>query len=387
MRRPTLSRVIEPRNRGNYSLTTGFSQGKLFITGNGTPFATEIRKLTTENSNMIDLRSDTVTRPTAAMKQAMMDAEVGDDVIGDDPTVKKLEAMVADLLGKEAAIYMCSGTQSNQIGIRVNCVPGDELLINSTSHIGIFEAGAPAALSGVTVRQIDAPRGMLSVDDLEDKPRVDDQHFCRTRLVCLENTTNIAGGFVYSLEQLASVAGWARDTGLRLHLDGARFFNACVAGGYSPAELAAHFDTISICFSKGLGCPMGSILVGTSDDMHQARRARKMFGGSLRQTGLVAASAIYALENNVDRLQEDHDNAKQLAEGLAAIDGVSSSVEEQQNRISSSSKLTRNSAPPFSWPQLWQNAVCGSVQWAASVHERPLTWMSRPMIFKPRLML
>lgn len=272
---------------------------------------------------MIDLRSDTVTRPTAAMKQAMMDAELGDDVMGEDPTVRHLESMVAEWLGKEAAVYACSGTQSNQMGLRAHCVPGDELLINASGHIGIFECGGPAALSGVTVRQIEAPKGMLSVDDLQDKPRVDDQHYCRTRLVCLENTTNIAGGYVYPLNQLRDVSGWAWSNGLKMHLDGARFFNATIAGGYSPAELASCFDTISICFSKGLGCPMGSVLVGSAEEIRLARRARKMFGGALRQSGMVAAAAVYALENHVDRLQQDHDNAQELASLLSNVDGIS----------------------------------------------------------------
>lgn len=282
---------------------------------------------------MIDLRSDTVTKPTPGMKQAMMDAELGDDVLSEDPTVNRLEAMVAELLGKEAAVLACAGTQSNQMGIRAHCVPGDELLINDTSHIGIFEAGGPAVLSGVTVRQISGDRGMLTVSDLEDKPRVDDQHYCRTRLVCLENTTNIAGGCVYPLRQLQDIAEWARSQDLRLHLDGARFFNAVVAGGYSAAQLAACFDTISICFSKGLGCPFGSILVGAAQEIRLARRARKMLGGALRQSGMIAGAAIYALENHVDRMQQDHDNAKRLAAGLAAIDGISASAEATDSNL------------------------------------------------------
>ncbi|MFY9253873.1 MAG: low-specificity L-threonine aldolase [Fuerstiella sp.] len=282
---------------------------------------------------MIDLRSDTVTRPTAAMKQAMMDAEVGDDVMGEDPTVNRLEFMVAELLGKEAAVFGCSGTQTNQMGVRAHCVPGDELLINETGHIGIFEAGGPAVLSGVTVRQIAAPQGMLSVADLDGKPRVDDQHYCRTRLVCLENTTNIAGGFIYPLQQLQDVSEWARSNGLKMHLDGARFFNATVGGGYSPAEMAACFDTVSICFSKGLGCPVGSILVGSKPEIRLARRARKMFGGAMRQSGIVAAAAVYALENHIDRLQLDHDNAKQLSFGLAAIDGITAWPEQTESNL------------------------------------------------------
>lgn len=282
---------------------------------------------------MIDLRSDTVTKPTPEMKQAMISAELGDDMSGEDPTVNRLEAMVAEMLGKEAAVFACSGTQSNQMGVRAHCLPGDELLINATGHIGIFEAGAPAALSGVTVRQIEAPRGMLSVADLIDKPRTADQHYCRTRLVCLENTTNIAGGYVYPLEQMQQVAEWARSADLRMHLDGARFFNACVAGGYSPHDVGQCFDTISICFSKGLGCPMGSILAGSAEEVHRARRARKMFGGALRQAGIVAAAAIYALENNIDRMQQDHDNARRLAQQLANIGGLTASAQETESNL------------------------------------------------------
>lgn len=282
---------------------------------------------------MIDLRSDTVTRPTPAMKQAMMDAELGDDVLGEDPTVNRLEAMVADLLGKEAAVLACSGTQSNQMGIRAHCVSGDELLINDTSHIGIFEAGGPAVLAGVTVRQIPGDRGMLNVADLEGKPRIDDQHYCRTRLLCLENTTNIAGGFVYPLQQLMDVSDWAQSHGLKRHLDGARFFNAVVAGRYSASRLADCFDTVSICLSKGLGCPFGSILVGSAAEIRLARRARKMFGGGLRQSGMIAAAAIYALENHVDRMQQDHDNAKQLAKGLADVDGINASAELTETNL------------------------------------------------------
>lgn len=282
---------------------------------------------------MIDLRSDTVTKPTSAMKAAMMAAEVGDDMMGEDPTVNQLEQMVAELLGKEAAVFACSGTQSNQMAVRVHCVPGDELLINRQGHIGIYEGGGPAALSGVSVRQLDGEKGFLSVDTLEGTVRPDDQHYCRTRLLCLENTTNLGGGYVYDLHHLRQLSDFAIDHGLKRHLDGARFFNATVASGQTPAEIAACFDTVSICFSKGLGCPMGSILVGSEEEIRKARRARKMFGGALRQAGFLAAAAIYALENHVDRLQQDHDNAKELAKGLQAIRGISASVDETQTNL------------------------------------------------------
>lgn len=271
---------------------------------------------------LIDLRSDTVTRPSLAMRQVMANAEVGDDMLGEDQTVNRLEKMVAEMFGREAAVFACSGTQSNQMGVRVHCVPGDELLINETGHISLFEGGAPAALSGVTVRTIAADGGFLDIPNLEGRIRSNDQHFPRTRLLCLENTTNIGGGRVYPLDQLQRVSEWAVAHGLKRHLDGARVFNAMVAGGYSATDLGKCFDTISVCFSKGLGCPMGSMLIGDKDDILKARRVRKIFGGSLRQAGIVAAAAIYALENNVDRLREDHENAQQLAQGLAGIEGL-----------------------------------------------------------------
>lgn len=270
----------------------------------------------------IDMRSDTVTRPTPAMREAMAAAEVGDDMVGEDPTVNRLEAMVAELFGKEAAVLACSGTQSNQMGVRAHCVPGDELLIHESGHIANYEAGAPAVISGVSTRTLPGEYGMLDVETLHGKVRSDDQHLVRTRLLCLENTTNIGGGRVYPLERLEQLGGWAREHGLAVHLDGARLFNACVAGGYSPADVAKHVDTISICFSKGLGCPMGSILVGSAQQIRHARRTRKLLGGALRQSGFVAAAAIHALEHHVERLADDHANAREFAEKVAAIDGV-----------------------------------------------------------------
>ncbi|MFK7817322.1 MAG: low specificity L-threonine aldolase [Planctomycetaceae bacterium] len=270
----------------------------------------------------IDLRSDTVTRPTGAMRQAMANAEVGDDMMGEDPTVNRLEKRFAELFAMESAVFACSGTQSNQMGVRANCHPGDELLINETGHIANFEAGAPAVLSGVTVRTIEAPKGKLDIENLEGRIRAIDQHLCRTRLVSLENTTNIAGGWVYSIDHMARVSGWARENGLRMHLDGARFFNACIAGGYEASDVGPLFDTISICLSKGLGCPMGSILIGDTESIQRARLARKQFGGALRQAGIVAAAAEYAMDHHIDRLAEDHDNAKRFADGLNAIDGI-----------------------------------------------------------------
>lgn len=272
--------------------------------------------------SVIDLRSDTVTKPTAGMRQAIASAEVGDDMSGEDPTVNRLEALAAEMFAKEAAVFACSGTQSNQMGVWTHCRAGDELLISETGHIANFEAGGPAVLSGVTCRTLPAPFGLLDIDLLQGKIRADDQHLCRTRLVCLENTTNAGGGRAYPLEQIDRVGTWAHEHGLKVHVDGARLFNAVVARGYTPAQAVRHVDTVSICFSKGLGCPMGSILVGSADDIARARRARKLFGGALRQAGIVAAAAIYALENHVERLADDHANARLFAESIADIAGI-----------------------------------------------------------------
>lgn len=282
---------------------------------------------------VIDMRSDTVTRPSPGMREAMANAEVGDDMFGEDPTVNLLEKRMCELLGKEAAVIACSGTQSNQMGVRTHCIPGDELLIESTGHVANFEGGAPAALSGVTCRLVQGRQGMLDVADLEGKVRADNQHFTHSRLVCLENTTNVGGGRVYPLEQVARVCGWAHEQGLKTHLDGARFFNAIVAGGYSAADLAQHFDTISICFSKGLGCPMGSILLGSAQEIHRARRIRKIFGGALRQAGVMAAACLYALDHNVDRLKDDHANAQAFAAALREIPGVTVDPPDIQTNI------------------------------------------------------
>lgn len=271
---------------------------------------------------LIDLYSDTVTRPTPEMYQAMVSAEVGDDMSGLDPTVNRLEQMVCDLFQKEAAVFACSGTQSNQMGVRAHCQPGDELLIEERGHIANFEGGAAAVLSGASARTIPGKGGMLDVPDLVGKVRADDQHLARTRLVCLENTTNGGGGRVYPVEQIHRVCDWAHEHGLKVHLDGARLFNASVAAGAPVSEICRGIDTISVCFSKGLGCPMGSILVGSAEAIAHARRSRKLMGGALRQAGVVAAAAIYALENNVERLADDHRHAKQFAETIAQVDGI-----------------------------------------------------------------
>ena len=271
---------------------------------------------------IIDLRSDTVTRPTPAMRQVMAEAEVGDDMVGEDPTVNLLEAYGCELFQKEAAVFCCSGTQSNQAAIWAQCRPGDELLIEQHGHLANYEGGAPAALTGVSVRNINGQGGLFDVADLERIWRKPQQHFPAPRLLCLENTTNIGGGRAWPLEQFQRVCQWGRDHGLKVHLDGARIFNACTAQDYRPHQIARHCDTISVCFSKGLGCPMGSLLLGDAATIAQARRARKIFGGALRQAGIVAAAAVYALHQHRDRLAEDHANARLLAERISPLPGI-----------------------------------------------------------------
>ncbi len=281
----------------------------------------------------IDLRSDTVTQPTEAMLQAMMTAELGDDVLGDDPTVNALEARVATLLGKEAAVYMPSGTMTNQVGIRVHTEPGDEIVLADNAHVYFYEAGAPAALSGVMPRLLAAPHGIFTGATLRAALRPANLHFPRTKLVCLENTSNRGGGACWPISTIREVLQVAREAGLKLHLDGARLWNAAVATGISEKEYAGYFDTVSVCFSKGLGAPVGSALAGSSADIARARRFRKMFGGGMRQAGVIAAGALYAVEHHRDRLADDHANARRLAEGLAEIPGIEIDPETVETNI------------------------------------------------------
>ena len=265
---------------------------------------------------MIDLRSDTVTRPTEGMRQAMLEAPVGDDVFGEDPTVNRLEEHVADLLGKETALYAPSGTMTNQIGVQVNTNRGEEVLLHEGSHIFVYEAGAPAMLSGVQLRILPGENGILSPETVRAAVRPEDVHFPRSRLLCLENTHNTAGGKAFPLEDFAAVAAKAKDLGLRVHLDGARLFNAQAATGITASEWCAHADTVSVCSSKGLGAPVGSLLAGDEVTIREARRARKAFGGGMRQAGIIAAASLYAFEHNTERLSEDHARARDLAAGL-----------------------------------------------------------------------
>ncbi len=281
----------------------------------------------------IDLRSDTVTQPTLQMRQAMMDAPLGDDVLGDEPTVQALEERVATLLGKEAALFVPSGTMANQLAIRVHTQHGDEIIAHIGSHIYQYETGAPAALSGCTFAFADGARGRFTPDDLDALIRPLDHHFPPSRLVVIENTHNKGGGAVWPLDELRAVCARAGEHGLARHLDGARLWNACAATGLAPAQYAAHFDTVSCCFSKGLGAPVGSALAGPADLIQKARRFRKMLGGAMRQSGILAAAAIYALDHHVDRLADDHANARRLAEGLARIDGITIDLTEVETNI------------------------------------------------------
>lgn len=281
----------------------------------------------------IDLRSDTVTRPTPGMLQAMVDAEVGDDVLGDDPTVHKLQERVAEVMGKPAACFVPTGTMANQASIRAQTEHGDEVIAHAESHIIHYETGAPAALSGVMIRPLTGERGMYTAEQLESVVRHESIHAPRSRLVVVENTHNRGGGAVWPIEQVRHVTSVARHHGLRRHLDGARIWNACAASGLRPIDFAQHFDTVSCCFSKALGAPAGSAVAGDTDTIKRVHRFRKMFGGTMRQSGVLAAACLYALDNHVDGLAEDHANAKTLAEGLANIPGLSLDPGQQKSGV------------------------------------------------------
>lgn len=267
--------------------------------------------------NTIDLRSDTVTRPTAAMLSAMAAAELGDDVLDDDPTVHLLQDRVAELLGKEAALYVPSGTMGNQLAVRAQARAGDQVVLEDGAHIYRYEAGAPAALTGVQLTCVAAAGGLLDWPLVEAALNPDNVHCAPPALVCLENTHNRAGGRVLPQENVVAVAAGARARGLRVHLDGARLWHAHVATGVSLTELAAPVDSVSVCFSKGLGAPVGSVLAADAETVARAYRFRKMWGGGMRQSGLLAAACLHALDHHLERLAEDHAHARLLADGLA----------------------------------------------------------------------
>jgi len=265
---------------------------------------------------MIDLRSDTVTKPSKEMKTFMMDAVLGDDVFQDDPTVKELEEKTARMFGHEAGLFCSSGTMTNQIALMVYLRPGDEVICSSEAHIYNYEGGGIARNSGASARLINRNSGIVYLDEIIDNINPDDIHYPVTNLVALENTINRGGGVCYPITEIENISKFCRSKNIPLHLDGARLFNALVKTGVKSNYIGPLFDSISICFSKGLGAPVGSVLVGSKDFIHKARRVRKVIGGGMRQVGMLAAAGIYALENNIERLAVDHHHADLLAEGL-----------------------------------------------------------------------
>jgi threonine aldolase len=276
---------------------------------------------------MIDLRSDTCSRPTPQMRAAMASAEVGDDVYHDDPSVNTLESEVARLLGKDDAVYMPTGTMTNQVALRAHTQPGDSVLFDQNAHVYLLEGGAPAALSGILPRLLAGKRGIFTSQDVEDALGVSHKFFPSTiaapvKLLCLENTHNIGGGSVWPLDQLNAVTSTARSRGLALHLDGARLWHATAATGISEADYAKPFDSVSVCFSKALGAPVGSCLVGSKELMARARRFKQQFGGGFRQAGIIAAGALHALRHHRERLGEVHAIARRFAEEIAQLDGI-----------------------------------------------------------------
>ena len=282
---------------------------------------------------MIDLRSDTVTKPTPEMKEFMFNAEVGDDVFAEDPSINELEKFAADMFGMEAALFCPSGTMTNQIAIKVHTVPGDEVICYESAHVYKYEGGGIASNSGASVQLLKGNRGVLSASDVEKAIRADDVHLPRTTLVCLENTVNFGGGNCYELENIKEIRKVCDKHDLKLHLDGARLFNALVAKGYSAKDMGNEFHSISICLSKGLGSPVGSLLLGSKEFVKKARRVRKAFGGGMRQAGYMAAAGLFALKNNVNRLEEDHAHINKIVQSLENSNFVSGIVPVETNIV------------------------------------------------------
>jgi threonine aldolase len=283
---------------------------------------------------VIDLRSDTVTKPSDAMRKAMARAEVGDDVYGEDPTVNRLQDMAAAMLGKKAALFVPSGTMANQLSIRIQTQPGQEVIVESKSHIVRYEQGAAGALSGVQLHWVTGERGLMTAEQIEAAIRPKDPYSITTALICLENTHNAGGGTIYPLSTIERIREVAIRHGIPMHLDGARLFNAVAATTLPPASYAQNFETVSLCLSKGLGAPVGSlILTNDSALIDKVRRFRRMYGGAMRQAGILAAAGIYALEHNIGRLKEDHDNAKRLARKLQQLPSVSINLQHVDTNI------------------------------------------------------
>jgi threonine aldolase len=281
----------------------------------------------------LDFRSDTITQPTDAMREAMSNAEVGDDVFGEDPSINALEAEAARIFEKEAAVFLTSGTQGNLLALLSLTRPGDEVIVETTAHIANSEVGGAARLGGLTLRPVVGRHGKIAPEQVVAIIRPENVHYARTTLLAVENTHNSAGGTVMTPAELGAVAGAARERGLKVHIDGARIFNAAVALGVAPAEFSRHADTLTFCLSKGLSAPVGSVLVGSAPVIKEARRYRKMLGGGMRQAGVIAAAGLIALRDGVARLADDHRRARVLAEGLAEVRGLRIDLSTVQSNI------------------------------------------------------
>ena len=306
----------------------------------------------------IDLRSDTVTKPTEAMREAMARAEVGDDVYGEDPTVNRLQELVAGLLGKKAALFVPSGTMANQLAIRIQTQPGQEVIAESKAHIVRYEQGAAGALAGVQLHWVVGERGIMGPEQVETAIRPKDPYSIQTALICLENTHNAGGGTIYPLSTIERIRAIASAHSIPMHLDGARLFNAVAATTLPPAAYAQHFETVSVCLSKGLGAPAGSLLT-TNDPalIDKARRFRRMYGGAMRQAGILAAAGIYALEHHVARLKDDHDNAKRLARKLQQIPAITINPQHVDSNIVIFDVIGHRLPPPAIVSALKQEGV------------------------------
>lgn len=272
--------------------------------------------------NHIDIRSDTVTKPSKGMREAMFNAEVGDDVFSEDPTINKLQERCAEMTGKEKALYVSSGCLGNQLSIKSHTQPGDEILLESESHIFNYETAAPSVISHVQVMTVRGENGVMQLDEIKKYIRTKEYYFPRTRLICFENTHNRAGGVIQPIENIKEISAYARENGIKLHMDGARIFNAYVETGINIKEYASYVDSISFCFSKGLGAPVGSIICGDTEFITTAHKWRKILGGGMRQAGILAAAAMYALDNNIDRLKEDNNKAKYFAKEISKLDWI-----------------------------------------------------------------
>lgn len=283
--------------------------------------------------NTIDLRSDTVTKPSKSMREAIFNAEVGDDVFGEDPTVIKLQNYCADLSGKEASLFVTTGCLGNQLAIKSHSIQGDEVLCESESHIFHYETSAPSIISNVQLHTVPGTNGIMKLEDIKTAVRSSEYYFPKTRLICIENTHNRAGGTIQPIENLKEIYGFAKENNIKVHIDGARIFNASVVTGISLKEYASCCDSISFCFSKGLGAPVGSILCGDGEFIKIAHKWRKILGGGMRQAGILASAAIYALQNNIQRLKEDNNNAKYFATEISKIPNFNVKIENVQTNI------------------------------------------------------